>query len=259
MKTRRLLLALLSLIPLQAGAAQGGIESANYSLGVAVTDSEWYRDYTLSGTARLPLVDYVGLTLGAGLGTLEESDKSKEQWREWGLSVSSDTTYTEANLGIVVSDFTIGKVSADYSRSDYESTTTFGNTPIGNVTYHDHWYYNTYQLSGSYYFNRFDLGATRGWSKSYSDDSSSKSNGTLFDVGYYPTDNLLAGLRTDADTEVYELSLMYQPQLFNNAIGLGFSMTDSIDSDDIGRPYYSLNLAYYFGTRVSLIDRKRRY
>ncbi len=248
MKTRRLLLALLSLIPLQASAAHGGIESPNYSLGVAAEDSEWTRRYDLAGAARLPLVDYVGLTLGAVVGTAEESDKLRDS----GMSI--DDSDTEAQLGLVVSDFTIGKVSADYSRLDYDSTMT-----IGNTTYQYDGYYNTYQLSGVYFFSRFDLGATRMWLKSYSDDSSSKSSATLFAVGYYPTDNLWAALRTDTDTELYELSLMYQPQLFNNAIGLGFSMTDSVDSDENGRPYYSLNLAYYFGTRVSLIDRNRRY
>ncbi|HEY0634097.1 MAG TPA: hypothetical protein VGE00_01850 [Gammaproteobacteria bacterium] len=249
MEIRRLLLALLSLVPLQAGAAHGGIESPNYSLGVAVEDSEWYRGYTLSGTARLPLVDYVGLTLGAGLGTVEESDKLRDS------RMSIDDSYTDAQVGIVVSDFAIGKVTADYTRSDYDSTMT-----IGNTTYQYDWYYNIYQLSGIYFFNRFDLEATRMWLKSYSDDFSAKSSGTHFAIGYYPTDNLRAALRGYADSEGYTLSLMYQPQLFNNTVGLGFSMTDSLDSDDdIGRPIYTLNLAYYFGTKVSLIDRHRRY
>ena len=116
--------------------------------------------------------------------------------------------------------------------------------------------YQSISLSGAYYLGQFDLAAGLGQT-SYSNSWTGLSNSSSIVAGYYATDNLklsagVAGLDSSGNRS---LNVIFQPAALNNK----WSITGLVSKGDTSDTYYRLSLGYYFDTKVSLIDRNRKY
>jgi hypothetical protein len=230
---KRTLLAALLATPVITFAKSGGIEASNYTGAFAVTDTEIGNSYSIMGEARLPVADYIGATLNIS-GSQSNNDKP------W-----FDSATAAAGAGLLLRKYDLGSIAAsyDYSDTDYEA-------PGGDFNIRR----NTYTLDGTYYLGRFDLSASR----SIDDpDQGDVSHSSQLGAAYYITDNLYASVGAGGmDMEdVYSLTIAHQPHLFNYNFAYSVGVIDSADFD----PSYYVSIAYFFGTRINLIERFRKY
>ena len=226
--------AMLVFLPIIATAEEsGGIEHSNYNTSISGGNSVNGNFLALGGGARFPVVNYVGMSLNAGLFKFN------------GNNNFVDSTGKSIGLGGLVRKYDLGIVNVNYSHSESEFNIPFG-TWKNNT--------NSYSLSGTYYIKKFDLSLSR---TIYNSNTSNISNTSYLDVAYYVNDNLsvsasVRGMNADKSSSL--ISASYQPQAFNNAISVSASYGRAYAIDS-----YGIAISYYFDTKVSLIDRIRRY
>ena len=230
---KKLLLATLLITPVIAFGKPGGIEASNYTAGFNATDTEIGNIYSLYGDIRLPVTDYLGATLNIS-GTKSAYD-----------APYFDSTTAAAGVGLLFRKYDLGSLEIGYGYSD-----TNYDVPGSDFNIRS----NTYTLDGTYYLGRFDITASR---SVYDPDSGNNSHGLQIGAAYYLTDNLQAGISAGGmdNEDSYSFAIIHQPSFFNNNIGYTIGVVDSADFD----PSYYLSVAYFFGTRVSLIERFRKY
>lgn len=230
---KKLLLATLLITPVIAFGKPGGIEASNYTAAFSATDTEIGNVYSLYGDIRLPVADYVGATLNIS-GTKSAYDEPY-----------FDSTTAAAGVGLLFRKYDLGSIEIGYgySDTDYDAPGSDFSIQI-----------NTYTLGGTYYLDRFDITATR---SIYDPDSGNNAHGMQIGAAYYLTDNLYASISAGGmdQEDTYSFAIVHQPRFFNNNIGYSIGVMDSADFD----PSYYLSVAYFFGTRVSLIERFRKY
>lgn len=222
-------LTMLAAMP--AFAANPAVEAANYAVSAALSNGDIGDSYRLSATARFPLVDYAGASVSGHYAEFKGADNY------------IDSSSRSAALGLFVRKFDLGIVSMDYGHTR--------SSPEGGFGLKD---YNTNSLSltGTYYLDRFDLSLGRAKFRGIG----APFNSSALGLAYYLDDGFRMGASysgMDAD-HAKSLHFAYQPAVFGNAIGISGGYTDTRDDDSI-----SLSISYFFNTRVSLIDRTRRY
>ncbi|MEJ2591336.1 MAG: hypothetical protein P8178_08040 [Candidatus Thiodiazotropha sp.] len=219
------------LVVMPAFAENPAVEAANYAVSAALSNGDIGDSYGLSATARFPLVDYTGASVSGQYAEFKGADNY------------IDSSSRSAALGLFIRKFDLGIVSLDYSHTR--------SSPEGGFGLKD---YNTNSLSltGTYYLDRFDLSLGRTKFRGVGETLSASHLG----VAYYLDDSfrLGAGYSSANGDHAKSLQFDYQPAVFGNAIGLSGGYTDTRDDDSI-----SLSISYFFNTRVSLIDRTRRY
>jgi hypothetical protein len=222
-------LAMLAAMP--AFAENPAVEAANYAVSAALSNGDIGDSYGLSATARFPLVDYVGASVSGQYAEFKGADNY------------IDSSSRSAALGLFIRQFDLGIVSLDYGHAR--------SSPEGGFGLED---YNTNSLSltGTYYLDRFDLslGRTKFRGAGETRNSSHLGGAYYLDDGF----RLGASYSSANGDHAKSLHFAYQSAVFGNAIGISGGYTDTRDDDSI-----SLSISYFFNTRVSLIDRTRRY
>lgn len=223
---------LLITFPIITSAESNGIEATNYRVSASVLNSDAGNVFGLSAAIRTPLMKNIGVSLNAGLS---EFNGNNNYIDSSGESIGLDVFIREYNLGLI-------QLGYNYSKSDYD---LFPST-LNNSS-------DTFSILGIYYIHNFDLSLRRNTSES---DTGRKSNTSNIGVSYYVTDNLntrisFGGMDLDNSNT---FSIQYQPKIFNNSIGISAYYTNSQSIDS-----YGLSISYYFDTKVSLIDRIRKY
>ena len=113
---------------------------------------------------------------------------------------------------------------------------------------------NSLGLYARYFVDKITLDVGRFATKHDVYDTKYSSN---VGVGYYLTNDILvntslSGIDSDG---FYFVGMKFQPSILKKSVSFGFSYSDSKNTD----PDYAMHISYYFGTRVSLIDRDRKY
>jgi len=213
-------------------ADSSGIEEQNYRLSISGYDSEIGNSLSLSGSARFPVADYTGISLNAGLAEFNGKNSYVDSS---GQAIGMDIFFRKYDLGIIQAGYNYGKSQSDIGSSTFRNDS------------------QTYSLNATYYIENFDILLAR--SKSDFEIGESSNTSTM-GISYYINDIFRAGVSAGGmDTQdSYSLGATYQPEIFNNDIGIsagyGFGKGDAS---------YTISLSYYFGTRVSLLDRIRKY
>jgi len=231
MKNLAIILFLIT-APIITSAESNGIEATNYSVSIATANSDAGNTFSVLGTIRSPLMNNIGISVNAGLSEFNGKNNYIDSSGEF---IGLDVFIREYNLGLI-------ELGYNYRKSDYD----FSSGTLNNSS-------DTFSLLGIYYIHNFDLSLLRSTMESI---TGNKNNISDIGVSYYITDNLRAGISfggMDLDNS-NAISIQYQPKIFNNSIAISASYrnSDSIDS-------YGLSLSYYFDTKVSLIDRARKY
>jgi len=239
----RTILALLILIPVSVlGAENRGIESTNYEASFDYYNSNFRDIYSLTAVANLPIDGVFAANLTATFS--DGNGKSFSGGRGF------DSTTSSMAAMLFMRDHSIGKVGAalaySKSKNDYPSSlSAYKNQETTG-----------YFVYGHYYLSYVTLFASRSYAENNDDFSIYASSAGL--AIYLPSNFgiALSGLRANQETD-FDLAITYQPSYLNNNAALTFSYNR--DSEDSDFDSYTLTFSYYFGTRVSLIDRDRKY
>lgn len=219
------------LISNAAIAENKGIEDTNYSVSTSASDSDSGNRMSISGKVRLPIADYTGATI---IGRYSDFN---------GNNNYIDSLTNSASLGVFFRKYDLGIINATYGYSQTEADTTITSSKKS---------IKSISLNGIYYYKEFDVGLGR--SKANPDSGNSLNTSTA-SISYYVNENLKVGasvIRMDQDDMNFFIS--YQPETFGNNIGFAASYVDSETNDTA-----TVSVTYYFGTRVSVKDRGRRY
>jgi hypothetical protein len=214
-----------------AVAENRGIEETNYSLFGSISDEDNGSSMSLAGQARFPIANYTGANIIVGYSDFN------------GKNNYIDSSTNSFGLGVFIRDYDLGIINASYMYSQSESDSSISNLK-NNI--------DSISLSGTYYHKEFDLGLGRFKAKV---DSGSSLNTSSASVSYYVNENLKVGatvIKMDADDTYYFIA--YQPRAFGNVAALSVAYQDASINDT-----FTISLAYYFDTKVSLKDRARRY
>lgn len=218
-------------LPGSAMAENLGIEKMNFFLSASTSESDAGNRISLDGSARFPLSGHFGASI-----TGRYSDFN-------GKSDYIDSSNYATYLGIFYRKYDLWMISADYGYSRFEPDSTFGNSKNS---------LNSITLNGTYYFNEFDFSLGRSKADS---DSGSSFNTSNARISYYVNNNLAIGaFIVKMDTDDSGIYLSYQPESFGNNTAISATYQDSDTYDT-----FTVSLAYFFDTKVSLKDRSRRY
>jgi hypothetical protein len=211
-----------------AAAKDGGVAEPNGSIDVSYVDSTHVTVSSFGGVYRMPVGEYGGVAIAAIANRTD------------GKAPYLDTTGQAAGLQVLLRKFDLGAVAVIYSHGDISADSISAS-------------YDTYGFTGVYYSGSIDamVGYTRAESDTVANSDAKMVAGRL-----YLDDNLATELsmtRRDS-TDGYGVSFTYQPVMFANDIGLTVSYESDDSEDSVG-----VSIEYYFGTKVSLIDRNRKY
>ncbi len=232
MKSSVIFTMLFTLPVIATADPQGGVEDSNYQVTISGTSSDYGNTARLSGGARFPVADNTGMSLSAGLTEFN------------GKNSFADSSSRLVGLGIFFRKYDLGIINAGYSYSESETDLVSG-TKKNN--------FDTYSLNGTYYIDMFDISLYR---STATDTTGSSFNSSRISAAYYANDNLRISASAggmDSD-ESYTFGVLYQPETFNNAIGISATYQEDKTYDS-----YNVSITYHFDTKVSLIDRIRRY
>lgn len=206
------------------------IEETNYRLSGSVSDSDSGNQMSVTGNVRLPLAEYIGASITGGYSDFN------------GKNSYIDSSTESASLGLFVRKYNLGVINVSYGSS--QSKVDAPNSSKYST--------KSMSLNGIYYYNNFDIGLGR---SKVDPDSGNSLNASMVGISYYVSDNLriaASAIRIDQDDMIFSVS--YQPEMFGNNIGVEASFIDYDTNDTV-----TISVAYYFGTRVSVKDRIRRY
>jgi hypothetical protein len=229
---KRYVLALMAAFPVVAVGGSGGIEEGNSLVSVTGMDSTMGNSFLLSGEARFPVSAYTGMWIDAGISAFS------------GKNAFVDSTTKQAGVGVLARKYELGILQASFTHGELEYDLNPGT---------DKSKFNVYSLGGSYYFDRVDASLSF---TTIDPDVGDTVRGSTIGASYYVTDNTSVGAahhRMDSN-DSYSLHLAHQPAMFHNdvRVGLDYQTDNDVDS-------YYFSISYFFGTKVSLIDRVRRF
>jgi len=209
-----------------------GIEETNYRAGISGRNSDSGNSFSFSGVVRAPLVNNTGISLNVGLSEHNGVDNYVDQSNK------------SIGLGVFLREYELGLIQLRYNYSE-----TVADIPSSTLKMNT----DSLSLFGIYYIHNFNFSLFRSALKS---DDGDKFNNLNIGLSYYFTDNFNTSLSFGGmeSKDNNAISMYYQPKKFNNTIGISvnYSTSDRVDS-------YGLSVTYYFDTKVSLIDRNRRY
>lgn len=238
---KRVALMVVSCFPVVSLAGELAVKETNYGLGASYSTVDsgspgTQNSYSVTGLSRFAIEDNVGMQLAASI------DKSYYKSN----SYNSDVSGLWVSAGFFVRDYDIGSVNMgfSYGRMGYDSD-------LGSYVDSS---YQSVSLSGTYYLDQFELGTgVSQTDSSYALSEPSRSSHIV--AGYYINDNLkLSATVAGLDSSGRSLNIIFQPAILNNQWSISGTLTN-------GQAYdrYSISLGYYFDTKVSLMDRNRRY
>lgn len=245
---------ILCALPVVAAAQPGGIAARNYSLGVDGITSDIGDRHALFGEARFPIADYVGMFASAELSRFEGEDRYLE------------ATTVAGTIGALVRNSNFGALEASYTYGDSDQKPLYQEPSVSGFFGPSAREFKStregYSLAGRLFIKKVDLEVTLSdWNSELdlAEDEYTSSRYLDFDIhlifaaSYYFGDNFsMSANSTESDS--WGISATYQPAGFVGALGItgGYSTKSLNDA-------YQLSLVYHFGTKVSLIDRSRRY
>ena len=240
---KRVVLMLLSCFPVVSLASEPAVKETNYSLSASYTtmsssDPITVNGYGVMGMSRFALGDHTGMQLSGSV---------YRGYTEWD-SLQFESTSSLVGASFFARDYDLGSVNMDFSYGGgqgYSSGNGYTDTS-----------YQLVSLSGTYYLGQFDLGAGL-YQVSYSNSWTDLDNSSNIGASYYATDNLSLGATVSGRDSSGDrtLHVIFQPSVFNNQ----WSITGLVSKGDTSDTSYLFLVGYYFDTKVSLIDRNRKY
>ncbi|MBU6954063.1 hypothetical protein [Hahella sp. HN01] len=228
----------LAIFPVCTFAAEGGVANTNFEAGINYSQSRDSENYSVGGSVTLPVYSFVGANLNANASHQDGKDDQ----------IDSDSHGLGGNL--FLRDFNIGKIGLGYSYSKTSFDLPSWLSPyVDDDSESDH-----YRIFGQYYLGDFTLSAIRYVSEAKEADE--RFNGLALSAAWYATENVRTSLDASAmdSKDNYGITVEYQPELFQNAASVSFSYADGRKDDT-----FSVGFNYFFGTKVSLKDRDRKY
>ena len=240
-KNNKLLIVIFAFIPFVSFATEGpAVQSTNFEAGGSYGSSSIFNTYALNATANLPIGNDFGTNLNM---SLRESDG-----RRHGNTRGIDSTHQSLIASFFYRDVNSIKagISYGYSHSEYDFQGPGDNTDRSD----------NYAIFGEYYIKQFTVAASRSYA---SNDDNFEAYSTQLMASWYLLENSMIGLMQGRykGENSYLANFTHQPSFMEN--NLSFSL--QYYSSRLGGTGDSLtvSLNYYFGTRVSLVDRDRRY
>lgn len=265
---RASLLATCSLLSGLATAAELGrptetkaVQSSNYSLGLAASDSDT-KDSTSNGTfglggvATLPIGDLFGASLAANYSrsTARTSDVLFDTTSATSTRPSCRFNNTDAALTLFARRPTLGKVSASYGTGSLSSDC--GDNSVFVSTGDDKLGIDNYRVAIEAYLGDFTVGASH--ISTELEDGPKLESGS-FNASWYPIDSVRLSLSGGDlyDQDTYGIEIEHQPEFMGNSLSmlLGYSSVDreqKISTINFG-------VIYHFGTKIELKTRDRQY
>ncbi len=214
-----------------AFAQNQGVEATNYSLEISAIDTDYRRSLELDVSARFPIYGYVGGQISGEISDYNGKDNYL------------DSSSYSGSFDLFMKKHDVGVITASFGRTHAETDSTYINSSIN---------WDSYFLSGMYYFEDLNISLGRSGSKRDSGESYYQS---FIGLSYYLTNNFLLGAATsDDDDHPKSFYVMFQPEAFSNSIIItgAYSDTDTVDS-------FLISLDYSFDLNVSLKDKARKY
>ena len=240
-KNNKPLIFIFAIIPFASFAADGpAVQSTNFEAGGSYNSSSVFNTYSLNAGVNLPISNGFGTNIGIRLA---DSDG-----RRHGNTRGVDSTHQALAASIFFRKVDSVKAGIRYahSRSEYDALIS-GDDTVNS---------DNYAIFGEYYIKQFTVAASRSYT---SDDDNFEAYSTQLMTSWYLLENNMIGLMQSRykGENSYLANITYQPSFMKN--NLSFSL--QYYSSRIGGTGDSIavSLNYYFGTRVSLIDRDRRY
>jgi hypothetical protein len=226
---------LLSLPAIGFAAENKAIIADNYKIGLGYSTTHNSKAYFVSGAYSAPLSTYTGFSLNGNLDkTLGENNVV-------------DSTGSFISGSLLLRDYERGAISLNvgkgYSRFNLPSA-------VNGPHKAD---FNQYGVSSSYYLGNVTAGLAR---SAVTSNDAEDSNTAVLSLAWYPERNIrlqLTGSGMD-EKDTYNFSIRYQPPQFANSTSLSLVYHNASDDNGI-----QADISYYFDTRVSLIDRDRKY
>lgn len=240
-KNNELLCYLLTVLPIIAIAEEElAIQSTNFEVGGRYENSKIFKSYFLNGIANIQ----INKLFGANIGAYFRDSDGRRYGNTYGIGTDSSTLATT----IFVRDPSIGRAALLYALGHSKSD----NKASSDRTVDS----DSYSLFGEYYLKRFTIFASRIYSSS---DRGYDQYSTSIAGAWYILDNMnivLNRYRANGEYSDYA-TINFQPSFLNNSAGVSVAYASSRYGSKLDSITVSLN--YYFDTRVSLIDRDRRY
>ncbi|ABC27596.1 hypothetical protein HCH_00697 [Hahella chejuensis KCTC 2396] len=224
--------ASLTLFPVFAFAVDGGVADVNFDAGLDYTHSRHSDSYQLAGSANLPIYSFIGGNLH---GNATQVDGHNER-------VNADVYSLGAT--VFARDYFLGKIGLSYSYSETDFDLPWADTADTD----------NYGVFAQYYLTDFTLSASRNIAKF--DNLEDNHNSWNLGATWYANENVRTSLHASGmdSKDNYGIAVEYQPELFQNAASVDFSYSDGRKDDT-----FSVGFNYFFGTKVSLKDRDRKY
>lgn len=225
------------LVPALAAAGEdGGIVDTNYGVGLDYLKSRHTDTTGVSGSLNLPVYADVGSNLFAGGSKTNGHD-----------GYVNDDSYSFGGTAFL-RDFEVGKIGI---LGAYYQTKL--DLPSNADVMNDELEANQYSLSGEYYLGNLTLGADRTVLDVKDGDNYNSWSGFAFVYLGENTRFSIDGSGMDAK-DSFGLGVSHQPGFLNNSTEVSFVYNGARHDDT-----FSLSIDYYFGTRVSLVNRDRMY
>lgn len=235
-------LYLLLFFPLVSFASEEpAIESTNFEVGGGYSSSKIFNSYSLAGTLNLPLSESFGAHI---TGMIRDSDGRRDGNTR---GIGSKGQAILARLFFRNPSYTKLGIIAGYSHSKLDESLSSGDDTSDS---------EVYGIFGEYYLDNFSIMAAR---TNSSNDRDFETYVTELFGAWYFSDNTAIGLGQIrvVGEEDYGVVIAHQPSFMNN--DMSFSVAYYSNSDSGKFDSLSVQLSYYFGTRVSLIERDRKY
>ena len=225
-------LAILAFMPIIAVGKSGGMEKENYLIATSVNNSDIGDSLSFLGMARFPAAKYGGISL---LAHTSEFNGKKNYIDSSSKGLRLDVFLRKYDLGII-------QVGYGYSEKEHDFLSSTDTHTI-----------DTHSLNGTYYIDKFDVSLSFLTGENDDGDSFDISN---FGAGYFVNKNLqtrilIGGMDADGNNTI---AISYQPEIFGNTAAVSASYDDTkLDNS------FRFSVEYYFNTKVSFVDRVRKY
>lgn len=239
----------LSLLSIPAFAAQRAVEAVNYEFGLTNDHYDFADDdngdlYRVVAGVNMPVTDALGFSIFGEFGKYRVDMSGASYHYKW------SQTYASATTSVFLRDPDIGRVGFGYSQMYFGSTNANGYDVTSSTS-------NCPEALAEYYFTPVTVGAWRMQCRN-ADDADDRVNDSGIYARWYVTPHIgvsAAVYGMDAK-DVYGAAVEFQPGYAANSLGfrLGYLRDDDSDINTV-----ALAFRYYFGTRVDLKTRDRRY
>jgi len=235
------MLGLLFVPAMVVNAAENrGVSDINYELSADYSNADTFDSYAVNGRLSIPIQSFGGVSLTAGASS-QNADNNGVDADRYAVGVTA-----------FIRDYEVGKLSAGFGYSeaelDFPNNLVFINTPDDKIKS------KQYTAAGEYYFQNITARGSRDYFDT--DNADSIKIWSLSLLSYWKKDTRFRVSSTRVDGKYdYGVSISHQPGVFKNSVELSLGYSDTSNNNQI----YLASVSYHFSTRVSLIERDRRY